>query len=136
MIEEKISTVKELDEQILSICDVGVIAKEIEDSDEIRSCVFDIQRSISQQIGATPVPGAAQNASPVVFEEFLPTASGLNQVSPGILPGTAASQLSHHQSRSKLPKLVLPKFRGDATKFRTFWDSFESAVDKIPDCQK
>ena len=42
---------------------MGEIAKEIEDSDEIGSCVFDIQRSISQQIGTTPVPGAPQNTS-------------------------------------------------------------------------
>ena len=29
----------------------------------------------------------------------------------------------------KLPKLTLPRFNGDNTKFRAFWDSFESAVD-------
>ena len=73
---------------------------------------------------------------PLFFKEFLPAASGLNQASPGISPGTAASQLSHHQSRSKLPKLVLPKFRGDATKFHTFWDTFESAIDKNPGLSK
>jgi hypothetical protein len=27
-----------------------------------------------------------------------------------------------------LPKLVLPKFKGDITQWRTFWDSFNSAV--------
>ena len=31
-------------------------------------------------------------------------------------------------NRSKLPKLVLPKFRGDVTQRRTFWDSFNSAI--------
>ena len=134
MLEEKVSTVKDLDEQVLSLCDVGVIAKEIEDSDEIRSCVLDTQRCISQQISAKPVLGAPQNISPVVVEEFVPTASGLNQSSPGISPGTAAFQ--SHQTRSKLPKLVLPKFRGNATKFRTFWDSFESAVHKNPGLSK
>ena len=29
---------------------------------------------------------------------------------------------------SKLPKLVLPKFRGDVTQWRTFWDSFNSTI--------
>ena len=29
----------------------------------------------------------------------------------------------------KLPKLVLPKFNGDVTQFRSFWDSFKSAID-------
>lgn len=133
--KEKISTVKGFDEHILSLCDVGEIEKEIEDSDEILSCVLDIQRCISQQISATPaVP--QQNTSPIVVQQFAPDVSGINQSSPGISPGPATFQSSHHQTRSKLPKLVLPKFRGDATKFRTFWDSFESAVHKNPGLSK
>ena len=32
------------------------------------------------------------------------------------------------QSQSKLPKLVLPKFKGDITLWKRFWDSFCSAV--------
>ena len=32
------------------------------------------------------------------------------------------------QNRTKLPKLVLPKYRGDVTQWRTFWDSFNSAI--------
>ena len=32
------------------------------------------------------------------------------------------------QNRSKLPRLVLPKFRGDVTLWRTFWDSFNIAI--------
>ena len=31
-----------------------------------------------------------------------------------------------------MPKLSLPKFNGELTKSRTFWDSFQSAVDKNP----
>ena len=31
-------------------------------------------------------------------------------------------------NRSKLLKLVLPKFRGDVTQWRTFWDSFNRAI--------
>ena len=36
------------------------------------------------------------------------------------------------QSRSKLPKLTLQKFKGDITQFRSFWDSFTSAVHNNP----
>ena len=126
-------TIKDLDGQVLSLCDVGEIAK---DSDEIDSCALDIQRCISQQISAKPVLGAPQNTSPVVVEEFVPAASGLNQASLGISPGTAASQSSHRQTRSKLPKLNRPEFRGDANKFRTFWDSLESAVKNNPELSK
>ncbi len=40
------------------------------------------------------------------------------------------AQLVNHTTSIKLPKLVLPKFRGDITSYRTFWESFESAVHK------
>ena len=33
-------------------------------------------------------------------------------------------------SQAKLPKLTLKKFNGDPLMFRSFWDSFESAVDR------
>ena len=36
----------------------------------------------------------------------------------------------YHVTKTKLPKLVLPKFKGDLTKFRSFWDSYDSAVHK------
>jgi hypothetical protein len=34
--------------------------------------------------------------------------------------------------KTRLPKLSLLKFNGEITKFRTFWDSFQSAVDNNP----
>ena len=43
----------------------------------------------------------------------------------------AATQLvNQNVVRTRLPKLSLPKFRGDVTKWNTFWDSFQSAVDR------
>ena len=35
---------------------------------------------------------------------------------------------SRSQAKAKLPKLTLPKFRGDVTMWNTFWDSFQSAI--------
>jgi hypothetical protein len=44
------------------------------------------------------------------------------------------TQSSHqmNQPSVKLPKLNLKKFRGDITTWSTFWDTFESAIDKNP----
>ena len=33
-------------------------------------------------------------------------------------------------TKTHLPKLVLPKFNGEITKFTSFWDSLDSAVNK------
>ena len=47
-----------------------------------------------------------------------------------------ASPPSASQVKAKLPKLTLPKFRGDLTNWMSFWDSFESAVHKNPSISK
>ena len=39
-------------------------------------------------------------------------------------------------ARIKLPKLTLRRFKGDITQFRTFWDTFESAVHSNPGLTK
>ena len=39
-----------------------------------------------------------------------------------------AQPVSQNVVRTRLPKLSLPKFRGDVTKWNTFWDSFQVAV--------
>ena len=51
------------------------------------------------------------------------------------LPPIPPSQSSHSQSTTKprLPKLVLPKFNGEITKFKSFWDSFDNVVNKNAD---
>ena len=36
-------------------------------------------------------------------------------------------------ARPKLPKLHLPKFTGDITKFKPFWDGFNSAIHLNPE---
>ena len=48
------------------------------------------------------------------------------------LPPIPPPQSSHSQSTTKprLPKLVLPNFNGEITKFKSFWGSFNSAVNK------
>ena len=46
------------------------------------------------------------------------------------LPPIPPSQSSHSQSTTKprLPKLVLPKFNGEITLFKSFWDSLTSLI--------
>ena len=40
----------------------------------------------------------------------------------------STSGATSNLAKAKLPKLILPKFRGDITKWISFWDSFKSAV--------
>ena len=50
-----------------------------------------------------------------------------------VQPENGDTHLRTGGMKPKLPKLHLPKFAGNITKFQTFWDSFESAVHMNPD---
>ena len=41
---------------------------------------------------------------------------------------TTAQPVNQNAVHTRLPKLYLPKFRGDVTKWNTVWDSFQSVV--------
>ena len=38
------------------------------------------------------------------------------------------ANLMSSQPKAKLPKLALPKFRGEVTQWQNFWDSYNSAI--------
>ena len=67
------------------------------------------------QIESTSQPTTAESTGTVNYEHH-----SLNISSNNVPQSTP--------NRSKLPKLVLPKFRGDVTQWRTFWDSFNSTI--------
>ena len=48
----------------------------------------------------------------------------------GMVQQTNSSSLAN--PKAKLPKLVLPKFRGVITQWKTFWDGFNSSIHKNP----
>ena len=48
MLCEKLKILKELDEQMLSLCEVEEITKEVEEADEIISRVLDVQNIIAE----------------------------------------------------------------------------------------
>ena len=48
------------------------------------------------------------------------------------LPTNLNTNATAFQPKAKLPKLVLPKFRGDITQWQSFWDSFNSTIHTNP----
>ncbi|KAL3069590.1 hypothetical protein niasHT_031538 [Heterodera trifolii] len=72
-----------------------------------------------------PLPAANQQFQPVIAANAqgvvnVPPPPALNQC--GALPAFAA----------RLPQLCLPNFDGDPLEWPAFWQSFESAVDRLP----
>ena len=139
LLNEKLALVKKLDDEIFEECEIKDIGKDIEESEEITSRVYEIKNKIEQlfakeyqaQSGSvahqnTTISGPSLNTQPSLAEISTESDSGqLNQ---------EAYQISIAQfgPKTRLPKLSLLKFNGEITKFRTFWDSFQSAVDNNP----
>ena len=101
LLEAKQRSLNDIDTEITSLCELSEISKEIEDSEaRIITCRKRIKDS--KQVVSNEQP-----SSPV----YVQTNSTQDNV-----------------VKPHLPKLTLPKFKGDVTKWTTFWDSFNSAI--------
>ena len=130
-LNDKLKLVKTFDEEVLDNCAVDEIENEIEESDEVNSRMEDLLRVI-QKATSSKETNATLNAGNVHFqlpwgtsgyEEIqslnTPSTSQAVNTSPSGYPGMGtnfsitADPIQSHLSEAKLPKLVLPKFRGD-----------------------
>ena len=104
----------------------------IEDSSDIGNEVLSVPEQSSEQStiqevqieasGSTSLSTTNDAPQPAPTEEGAINPNPINNVS------IDHSVTPLRQYQSKLPKFVLPKFKGDITQWRTFWDSFNSAV--------
>ena len=98
----KLETLNDYDQRILTVCDVINIENEIEESQQTVEKVMECKRKIDIKLKQRPSESNdSQNEG------------NTNQAT---------------SPRSKLPKLSLPKCRGDVMKWNAFWDSFQSAI--------
>ena len=109
LLENKLKIVEDLDQNILSLCDVEAIQGEIEDSEKVLERVVACQKRIHDALQKLTNESNTPQGQAV---------AGLNPF----------PQMPLIEAKAKLPKLTLPKFRGDITKWISFWDSFKSAV--------
>lgn len=111
-LEEKLSTLKQLDEQILEMVEEEGVADEIEQADNFKERIY---------AAIIDIEGCCSNGSPPSGSSTRAAASA-----------APAVPFSPHSTRVKLPKLAIRPFDGNITKWTTFWDSFESAIDSSP----
>jgi len=153
MLKEKSTQVSELDEKIVSVCKLEEIEKEIDEAETLKMRVMDAIANISltttpTKPTCTTIGGAAAQffdynlsiptdllATTPSTQAIQPT--GSSPASPALPPPNQNYQMmgpppTTNATTSKLPKLTLPKFRGEVTQFKPFWDTFESAVHSNP----
>ena len=112
-LEAKIKKLDEIDQDILGCCDAGAISTEIEESDAIITKVISCKLKLDEVLTATSTQTSVS-----------PPTSGSTPTIPMMT------------SKPRLPKLILPKFSLDPTKWTTFWDSFNSAFNEYPQLTK
>ena len=115
------STLQKTRAEFLTICDLKDIEREIMESDDVETKIIVKTKQIEAKLNAmtklNEVNGESSTSSAEVPQVNTTTHTPVTQV---------VAQNFH----AKLPKLVLPKYKGEATKWHSFWDSFKSAVHK------
>ena len=91
-----------LDREIVALCPEEDIKRETEDSESVTTKIIEARRKIDMTLKENSVCDRTHVLSMPSVEDA----------------GT----------RPRLPKLTLPKFRGDITNWSAFWDSYKYAV--------
>ena len=122
-LKEKLETLKRIDGEILELVNEDDITDEIDQADvfkeKIQQAIIDVSSAMKQGRATTAVTTTV--ATPPTSGRITPPTSPL------------ASITGSHVAKVKLPKLTLKKSNGDLTKWTTFWDTFESAIETNPD---
>ncbi len=138
-LKDKQSYISKLDEDILQKCPPEEIETEIDETTDIARKIDDVLEEIRDKIKfyeakaastnlVTSTPSADRSSVRIRTTE----AREINNAEAG-LNSSASSANSSNRSLIhgvKLPKINLPRFNGDVTKFQPFWQSFKCSVDE------
>ena len=151
-LQNRLSQITKLDEDILEICETKDIEGEMEEADivntriveTIEACDRSLKNCASTVTGEKQPPSSGKDTTldkPAHTEADSTVERNTHEPT---LPAETKSveesrkkeeTMEHTMStvpKPKLPKLVLPRFKGDITTFQSFWDSFQSAVNNNP----
>ena len=133
---EKTRTLKNLDEEVLRLIDVTEIENNVLESETVLDKIAQLCGEINAFTKKPTKLPPSDHVPPEVTPEpvIMDRPSSRNSTSHEEIQsenGDTHSRISG--TKPKLPKLHLPKFSGNITKFQTFWDSFESAIHVNPD---
>ena len=144
VLREKQAGLKTLDDEITETCPIDEVERETMEAEElsgtIAECIDHISSVISEKTERSRLISSASRELNLIEVETVRTNTSSTTISGApasvsdrarlpamsrppepIIPPSAVT-------KPKLPKIELPKFSGDVTKFRSFWESFESSV--------
>ena len=106
-LQEKLVVLKGLDAEIVELVEEDAVTEEIEQADAFKEEAYAVMIKIDQR--------APQTAPSTTFD------SARSATRPDLSGAT--------HSKVRLPKLTIQPFTGELTKWTTFWDSFQTAID-------
>ena len=125
MLEEKVKTLKSLDEEIAELVPDEELEDEIQQADQQIERIYGVLTKLNKALllprPTTPPTGAAAPPTPPATHTPATSRSPIPDPPPEHRVATTTD-------RVKLPKISLPHFRGNLMKWTPFWDSFNSAV--------
>ena len=145
LLEEKRAVLGALDAEIIESCPLEDVEQETVDSEiseSIVECIEQIKSVVTRTevISEASVARESRNVSP--RDETVRTNNSNESGAPAVERTQSGSVPTVNESlqfnelpvtlKPKLPKIELPKFNGDFTKFCSFWESFQSSVDRNP----
>jgi len=135
-LKEKGNLLAGMDERFVELGPIEEIEGDIIESDEIASRIADQIEEIQHHLEHLSAP---TDKTPVtdraVSEPPTKAGPGDKKEHEGSKPRLPEGGLVS-VGKPKLPKLHIAKFSGEVIKFRTFWDSFNSAVHNNPSMSK
>ena len=110
-LENKMQLLQGMDSEIVTLCNLDDVEGEIDESESVLAKILEYKGRVSAVIKPS-----------LTTRRVLTTAETISGAvtSAPIVPGSAI--------QTRLPKLVLPKFRGNVTAWISFWDPFKAAV--------
>ena len=144
VLREKQAGLKTLDDEITDTCPIDEVDRETIEAEELSGtiveCIDHISSFISEKTERSRLISSASREMNLIEVETVRTNTSSTTIS-GAPASVSDRSRSPAMSRPpepiippsavtnpKLPKIELPKFRGDVMKFLSFWESFESSV--------
>ncbi|KAL9975369.1 hypothetical protein ACROYT_G012524 [Oculina patagonica] len=123
-LQDKLSELKTLDNEIVDLVDDSKIEETVSESCDfqsaIQACIVDLETAIDAKTNE----GKSQEGQGAILDSQSSNNSSLQT------SGTHSSGSTNIATHAKLPKLELKKFSGNPIYWHPFWESFESAIDK------
>ena len=99
-LEAKDKMLTDLDRDIMKCCDLSEIEKEAQEADVIAAKIIEYKTNLES----------------------------VKRPTTSVEPTRTITELSALVTRPRLPKLTLPTFKGDVTRWTSFWDSYDQAI--------